>query len=96
MLHNRRPDGFIRPGDFIFLPKGLCPFGRKRLSLRSAPRPALLACGTGPTSTVGSAEAGSFGLRLAARKEFFAAYTPPQKTDGEWPVQMHRPFAVLG
>ena len=36
---------------------------------------------SGPTSTVGSAEASSFGPRPAPRKVFFAAYTPPQKTD---------------
>ena len=36
---------------------------------------------SGPTSTVGSAEASSFGPRPAPRKVFFATYTPPQKTD---------------
>ena len=36
---------------------------------------------SGPTSTVGAAEASSFGPRPAPRKVFFAAYTPPQKTD---------------
>ena len=34
-------------------------------SLRSAPRPAMPACDAGPTSTVGSAEASSFGPRPA-------------------------------
>ena len=34
---------------------------------------------SGPTSTVGSAEASSFGLRPA--QSVFATYTPPQKTD---------------
>ena len=36
---------------------------------------------SGPTSTVGSAEASSFGPRPAPHKVFFAMYTPPQKTD---------------
>jgi len=34
---------------------------------------------SGPTSTVGSAETSSFGLRPA--QSAFATYTPPQKTD---------------
>ena len=45
--------------------------------MRAAQKNAL----SGQTSTVGSAEASSFGPRPAPRKVFFAVYTPPQKKD---------------